>query len=85
VSGGGADDRWSYADDRWSYLAWLCHPALTGLPAREWDTLIAALMSLHHQQRKTRLDERRGHRPRLAAPGTGRRPVISAGYSCRGS
>jgi hypothetical protein len=58
-------------------LAWLCHPALTGLPAREWDTLIAALMSLHHQQRETRLDERRGHRPRLAAPGTGRRPVLT--------
>ena len=58
-------------------LAWLCHPALTGLPAQEWDTLIAALMSLHDQQRETRLDKRRGHRPRLAAPGTGRRPVLT--------
>ena len=58
-------------------LAWLCHPALTGLPAQEWDTLIAALMTLHDQQRETSLDKRRGHRPRLAAPGTGRRPVLT--------
>ena len=58
-------------------LAWLCHPALTGLPAQEQDALIAALMSLHDQQRETRLDKRRGHRPRLAAPGTGRRPVLT--------
>jgi hypothetical protein len=58
-------------------LAWLCHPALTGLPAQQWDTLIAALMSLHDQQRETRLDKRRGHRPRLAAPGTGRRPLLT--------
>jgi hypothetical protein len=58
-------------------LAWLCHPALTGLPAREWDALIAALMSLHDRQRETRLDKRRGHRPRLAAPGPGRRPVLT--------
>jgi Rhodopirellula transposase DDE domain len=58
-------------------LAWLCHPALTGRPAQEWDALIAALMSLHDQQRETNLDKRRGHRPRLAAPGTGRRPVLT--------
>jgi hypothetical protein len=58
-------------------LAWLCHPALTGLPAQQRDALIAALMSLHDQQRETRLDKRRGHRPRLAAPGTGRRPVLT--------
>jgi transposase len=58
-------------------LAWLCHPALTGLAAPQWDALIAALMSLHDQQRETSLDKRRGHRPRLAAPGTGRRPVLT--------
>jgi transposase len=58
-------------------LAWLCHPALTGLPAPEWDTLITALMTLHGQQREADLDKRRGHRPRLAAPGTGRRPVLT--------
>jgi len=58
-------------------LAWLCHPALTGLPAREWDALIATLMTLHDQQREEGLNARRGHRPRLAAPGTGRRPVLT--------
>ena len=58
-------------------LAWLCHPALTGLPAQQWDALIATLMTLHGQQREASLDKRRGHRPRLAAPGTGRRPVLT--------
>src|SRR5215471_3965579 len=58
-------------------LAWLCHPALTGLQARQWDALIAVLMSLHDRQRETSLDKRRGHRPRLTAPGTGRRPVLT--------
>jgi hypothetical protein len=58
-------------------LAWLCHPALTGLPAPQWDALIAALMTLHNQQRETSLDARRGYRPRLTAPGTGRRPILT--------
>jgi transposase len=58
-------------------LAWLCHPALTGLPPQQWDALIAALMTLHDQQRETNLGKRRGHRPRLTAPGTGRRPVLT--------
>jgi hypothetical protein len=60
-----------------SDLAWPCDPALTGLPAPQWDALIAALMTLHDQQRETSLDKRRGNRPRLAAPGTGRRPVLT--------
>jgi Rhodopirellula transposase DDE domain len=58
-------------------LAWLRHPALTGLPAQDWDALIAALMALHDQQREMRLDKRRGHRPRLIASGPGRRPVLT--------
>jgi Rhodopirellula transposase DDE domain len=58
-------------------LAWLAHPALTGLPGQDWDALIAALMTLHEQQRETSLDARRGHRPRLTSPGTGRRPILT--------
>ncbi len=58
-------------------LAWLHHPALTGLPASQWDALVTTLMTLHAQHRETRLDTRRGHRPRLTAPGTGRRPVLT--------
>jgi transposase len=58
-------------------LAWLHHPTVTGLPAPQWDALIAALLSLHDQQREASLDKRRGHRPRLTAPGTGRRPILT--------
>ncbi len=58
-------------------LAWLRDPALTGMPAREWDALVSGLMTLHGQQREASLDKRRGHRPRLAAPGTRRRPVLT--------
>ncbi|MGW1047513.1 ISAzo13-like element transposase-related protein, partial [Streptomyces sp. NPDC002547] len=58
-------------------LSWLCHPALTGMPTQEWDTLITALTALHEDQREAHLDKRRGHRPRLAAPGTGRRPMLT--------
>jgi Rhodopirellula transposase DDE domain len=58
-------------------LAWLAHPALTGLSAGEWDALIAVLMTLHDQQREAGLDKRRGHRPRLTAPGAGRRPLLT--------
>jgi transposase len=58
-------------------LAWLCHPALTAMSAEEWDTLVTTLTALHENQREAHLDKRRGHRPRLAAPGTGRRPVLT--------
>ena len=58
-------------------LAWLCHPAITGLTAQRWDALITTLMILHGQQRETSLAKRRGHRSRLTAPGTGRRPVLT--------
>jgi hypothetical protein len=58
-------------------LAWLCHPALTGMPAAEWDALVTTLMTLHEDQREASLDKRRGHRPRQAAPGPGRRPVLT--------
>jgi transposase len=59
-------------------LAWLCHPALTGLPEPQWNDLIATLLTLHGQQREASLDKRRGHRPRLkGGPGTGRRPILT--------
>jgi hypothetical protein len=58
-------------------LAWLHQPALTGLPEPQWETLIATLLTLHDQQRETSLHKRRGHRPRMAAPGTGRRPILT--------
>jgi hypothetical protein len=60
-------------------LAWLCHPALTGMPPPTWDTLVSTLMTLHAHQRETALDKRRGHRPRLVNPGTGtgRRPILT--------
>jgi Helix-turn-helix of DDE superfamily endonuclease len=34
-------------------------------------------MTLHDQQWEASLDKRRGHRPRLTAPGTGRRPALT--------
>jgi hypothetical protein len=58
-------------------VAWLCHPALTGMPAAERDALVTTLMTLHEGQREASLDKRRGHRPRQAAPGPGRRPVLT--------
>jgi transposase len=58
-------------------LAWLCHPSLTGLPAAEWDAVITTLTTLHERQREAGLDKRRGRRPRLAAPGAGRRPALT--------
>jgi hypothetical protein len=58
-------------------LAWLCRPALTGMPAAEWDALITTLMTRHDHQRKASLDKRRGHRPRQAVPGAGRRPALT--------
>jgi transposase len=59
-------------------LAWLRHPAITGLAPTQWDTLIASLMTLHDQQREASLDRRRGHRPRVkSGPGTGRRPILT--------
>ncbi|MGW2770929.1 ISAzo13 family transposase [Streptomyces sp. NPDC001275] len=59
-------------------LAWLCHPAVTGLAPTQWDALITTLTTLHQTQRETELDKRRGHRPRVKGDGTtGRRPVLT--------
>ena len=51
------------------------HRYILDYPACDWDALIATLLTLHDQQREANLDTRRGHRPRMTAPGTGRRPV----------
>jgi len=59
-------------------LAWLCHPAITGCPTHDWDTLVTALTVTHEQQREAQLDKRRGHRPRYkGGPTTGRRPILT--------
>ena len=58
-------------------LAWLCHPAVTGLPVPEWETLITTITTLHDHQRAAELDKRRGHRPRKIRPGPGRRPLLT--------
>jgi hypothetical protein len=53
------------------------HRYILDYPACDWDALIATLLTLHDQQREANLDTRRGHRPRMTAPGTGRRPVLT--------
>jgi DNA-binding CsgD family transcriptional regulator len=58
-------------------LAWLCHPALTGLTGRQWDALTIALAGPASQLREARLARRRGGRPRQLAAGGGRRPRLS--------
>jgi hypothetical protein len=56
--------------------AWLLHPTLIGMPAREWEELIARLAVLRHAQREAALHQRRGG-ARKAAPGTGRKAVLT--------
>jgi transposase len=56
-------------------LAWLAHPAITGIPGPAFDALTAALTAPAAALRDARLDRRRGYRPRQQ-PG-GRRPQIT--------
>jgi hypothetical protein len=58
-------------------LAWLCHPAITGMPGPAFDALTAALTEPAAQLREARLNRRRGDRPRQHAPGTGPRPRLT--------
>jgi transposase len=58
-------------------IGWLCHPAVTGLTAPEWDALIATITMLQQEQREAELDKRRAHRPRKTRSGTGRRPSLT--------
>jgi hypothetical protein len=57
-------------------LAWLCHPAVTGMASGEWAALIRALGALHEDQREADTRRRRG-RERLKAPGGGRPPKLT--------
>jgi hypothetical protein len=57
-------------------LAWLAHPALTGMPATHLDALTAALTTPSGQLREARLNRRRGYRPPQHT-GTGRPPVLT--------
>ena len=58
-------------------LAWLAHPAITGMPGPALDALTAALTTPAAQLRQARLNRRRGDRPSKLAPGTGRRPTLT--------
>ena len=56
------------------------HPAAQAVrPGRycDWARPRRCPPGRYDQQRETSLDKRRGHRARLAAPGTGRRPVLT--------
>jgi hypothetical protein len=57
-------------------LTWLRAPALTGLTPPQWDTLIEKLTVTRHAQREAQLHQRCGG-ARQAAPGTGRKAVLS--------
>jgi hypothetical protein len=57
-------------------LAWLAHPAITGLPARSLDALTAALTGPAAQLREAAQARRRGYRPRQHAS-TGRQPLLT--------
>jgi hypothetical protein len=58
-------------------LAWLAHPAITGMTGPALDTLTAALAGPAAALRDAQLDRRRGYQPRQQPPGTGRRPRIT--------
>ena len=58
-------------------LAWLAHPAVTGMTGPALDALTAALAGPAAALREAALHRRRGHRPRQQPPGTGRRPRIT--------
>jgi transposase len=58
-------------------LAWLAHPAITGMTRPALDALTAALAAPAAALREAALHRRRGYRPRRQPPGTGRRPRIT--------
>ena len=59
-------------------LAYLAHPAITGMTDEAFTALADRLLALHHTQREDQLHQRRGARPRLVGAGTtGRRPILT--------
>lgn len=59
-------------------LAWLAHPAITGMDDADFANLVGRLTALHHDLREDQLHQRRGGRPRLVGNGTtGCRPVLT--------
>jgi DDE family transposase len=57
-------------------LAWLAHPAITGMPGPALDALTAALTAPAAQLREAALARRRGYRPRQTAS-PGRQPRLT--------
>jgi hypothetical protein len=57
-------------------LSRLCHPAITGMPASEWDDLLTRLTVPRQAQREAFLHNQRGH-PRKRPPGTGAPPRLT--------
>jgi hypothetical protein len=57
-------------------LSRLCHPAITGIPAGEWDALLTRLAAPHHAQQEARLAAQRGS-TRRRAPGAGGRARLT--------
>jgi hypothetical protein len=49
-------------------LAWMVHPALTGMTPKDWDRLVTTVLPLHQALLETAADRRRGGRPKA---GTG--------------
>jgi hypothetical protein len=59
---------------------WLTHPALTGIPHEQWDSLVTELAAARAAQREADLHQRRGgDRQKTPAAGlyTGRRPGLT--------
>ena len=62
-------------------LAWLAHPAITGMPGPAFDALTAALTGPAAQLREAALDRRRGYRP-ASFPATAAAPRSPSPASC---
>jgi hypothetical protein len=59
------------------HLAWLAHPAITGMTTGEFTALIGRLLPEHQAAREADLHQRRGARARHHGDGTSRRSIDS--------